>query len=198
MQTQESNAVPPEFKNIEQWIVRLDNPEREKKQLPNKVIEKLGLQTNDVLADIGAGTGYFALRIAAANPEVTVIAADSEPEMVAYLQYQAAERKLANVEPIVIDPVRPVLPVKANVALTVNTYHHIGNRVDYLKNLRGSMAPGARIAVIDFNLESPEGPPADHRISTAQVIDEFGQAGYTLAQDWKFLPFQYFLIFQQA
>lgn len=198
METQESNALPSEFKNIEQWIARLDNPEREKKQLPTEVIEKLLLQTNDVVADIGAGTGYFALRIAAAYPDVTVIAADSEPEMVAYLQYQAAERKLSNVEPIVIDPSRPVLPVKANVALTVNTYHHIDNRVEYLKNVRGNMAPGARIAVIDFNMASPEGPPPEHRIPTAQVVEEFAQAGFALAQEWNFLPFQYFLLFKQG
>ena len=196
MATQESNALPSEFKNLEQWIARLDNPEREKKQLPNEVIAKLELQQNDVVADIGAGTGYFALRIAAAYPQVTVIAADSEPEMVAYLQYQAAERKLDNLEAIVIDPAGPVLPVKANAALTVNTYHHIDNRVEYLKRLGGSMAPGARIAVIDFNMESPEGPPQDHRVPTAQVIDEFSQAGYALAQEWKFLLNQFFLVFK--
>lgn len=106
-------------------IARLDNPEREKKQLPNDVIAKLALQGDDVVADIGAGTGYFALRIAAAYPQVTVIVADSGPEMVAYLQYQAAERNLDNLEAIVIDPAGPELPVRANVALTVNTYHHM-------------------------------------------------------------------------
>ena len=198
MATQESNALPSEFKNLEQWIARLDNPEREKKQLPNEVIAKLELQQNDVVADIGAGTGYFALRIAAAYPHVTVIAADSEPEMVAYLQYQAAERKLDNLEAIVIDPAGPVLPVKANAALTVNTYHHIDNRVEYLKRLGGSMAPGARIAVIDFNMESPEGPSPEHRVPTAKVVEEFEQAGYVLEGEWKFLPFQFFLVFRQA
>ena len=198
METQESNALPSEFKNLEQWIARLDNPEREKKQLPNEVIAKLELQNHDVVADIGAGTGYFALRIAAAYPEVTVIAADSEPEMVAYLQYQAAARKLENLEPIVVDSASPVLPVKANVALTVNTYHHIDNRVEYLRNVRGSMAPGARIAVIDFNMASPEGPPPEHRVPMAQVVEEFTQAGYTLVEDCGLLPFQYFLIFKQG
>lgn len=191
-----NTGQPHEFKNIEQWIARLDNPEREKKQLPNEVIAKLELQSGDVLADIGAGTGYFALRIAAAYPKVRVIAADSEPEMVAYLQYQAAERKLANLEPIVIDSTGPELPAKASVALTVNTYHHIDNRVAYLKRLGANMAPGARIAVIDFNMESPEGPPPDHRVPTAQVVDEFKQAGYILTQEWKFLPNQFFLVFK--
>jgi cyclopropane fatty-acyl-phospholipid synthase-like methyltransferase len=191
-----NTGQPHEFKNIEQWIARLDNPEREKKQLPNEVIAKLDLKSGDVLADIGAGTGYFALRIAAAYPQVRVIAADSEPEMVAYLQYQAAERKLANLEPIVIDPAGPELPAKASVALTVNTYHHIDNRVEYLKRLGANMAPGARIGVIDFNMESPEGPPPDHRVPTAQVIDEFNQAGYMLTQEWKFLLNQFFLVFK--
>lgn len=185
------------FKGIEQWLKNLDNPERERKQLPNEVIGKLGLQSNDVVADIGAGTGYFAIRIAEAYPQVTVVAADPEQEMIDYLKSQSKERKLANLEPVMIDPSRPKLPVKANLALIVNTLHHIDDRVEYLKCLKESMASGSRIAVIDFTKDSLEGPPDDHRILGVEVVDELKQVGYTLELDLKFLPHQYFLIFKQ-
>jgi ubiquinone/menaquinone biosynthesis C-methylase UbiE len=186
-----------DFKDIEQWLSRLDNPEREKTQLPNEVIAKLALQPNEVVVDVGAGTGYFALRIAEAYPQVRVIAADAEAEMVGYLKSQATKRKLANLEPILLDAANPNLPVRANLALMVNAFHHIDNRVSYLKLLSKSMASGARIAVIDYSTESPEGPPAAHRIARAEVIEELKQADYELEQDLKFLPHQYFLIFKQ-
>lgn len=186
-----------DFKGIEQWIARLDTPEREKKQRPQEVIAKLGLQGTHVVADIGAGTGYFAIRIAEAYPQVRVLAADSEPEMVAYLKSQAAERNLANLDPLLLDPTEPNLPVQADLALIVDTFHHMHNRVEYLKSLRRSMAPGSRIAIIDYSVEALEGPPADHRISIADVVEELKQAGFRLEQDFGFLPDQYFLIFRQ-
>lgn len=187
-----------DFKGIDQWINRLDNPEREQRQLPHAVIAQLGLQSNDVVADIGAGTGYFALRIATAYPQVRVIAADPEPEMINYLRAQATARKLANLEPVIIDPAKPQLPVSAHLALFVDTLHHINKRVEYLQCLSKNLAAGARIAVIDYPLESPEGPPADHRLPMVTLVDELKQAGYALAQEIKLLPNQYFLIFKQS
>ncbi len=187
-----------EFKGIEQWRKVLEGPDRDKSQRPAEVIANLGLQPNDVVADIGAGTGYFAIRIAEAYPKVRVVAADAEQEMIDYLTTQSKARKLANLEPVTIDPARPELPVQANLALLVNTLHHINDRVAYIKCLNKSMAPGARIAVIDFTIEAPEGPPADHRIPAEAVRDELKQAGYALELDLKFLPNQYFLMFKQG
>ncbi len=186
------------FRGIEQWLKVLENPERDKSQRPEEVIANLGLQPNDVVADIGAGTGYFAIRIAEAYPQVRVVAADAEQEMIDYLTTQSKERNLANLEPVTIDPARPELPVQANLALLVNTLHHIDDRVAYLTHLNKSMAPGARIAVIDYTIEAPEGPPTDHRIPAEAVRDELKQAGYALELDLKFLPNQYFMMFKQG
>lgn len=185
------------FRGIEQWIQRLDNPEREKKQRPQEVIEKLDLHNGDVVADIGAGTGYFALRIAEAYPQVRVIAADAQREMVDYLETQVKARDLANLEAVVIHSARPKLPVKANLALMVDTLHHIADRTQYLSYLKESMAPGSRIAVIDYAKDAPEGPSDQHRISKEDVARDLEQVGYTLEMDLKFLPNQYILIFRQ-
>lgn len=185
-----------DFKGIEEWVRRLDNPEREKKQLPNEVIAKLQLQDNHVVADIGAGTGYFAIRIAEAYPHLRVLAADSEQEMVDYLATQSTVRKLANLEPVIIDPANPKLPVKADLALIVDTLHHIDNRVDYLHALSENMESGSRIAVIDYATEAAEGPPPEFRLPAVQVVEDFKQIGYSLKQEFGFLPNQYFLIFE--
>lgn len=186
------------FTGIEQWISRLDFPEREQEQRPAEVIANLALQDNDVIADIGAGTGYFAIRIARLYPQVTVIATDAQPEMVNYLQSQSTEQNLANLQPIVIDPDQPQLPSLANLALIVNTYHHIADRVAFLRSLSDSMASGARIAIIDYTLDAPKGPPADMRVSVATVEDELQQIGYHLQSNIDLLPNQYFLIFQRS
>lgn len=185
------------FSGIEEWIRRLDNPEREEKQRPHEVIEKLDLHDGDVVADIGAGTGYFALRIAASYPQVRVVAADAQREMVDYLATQVKARDLANLEPVVIHSARPKLPVKADLALMVDTLHHIADRTQYLGYLKGSLAPGSRIAVIDYAKDAPKGPPDQHRISKEGVARDLEGVGYTLEIDVKFLPNQYFLIFRQ-
>lgn len=184
------------FSGIEGWIQRLDNPDREKKQRPREVIEKLDLHKGDVVADIGAGTGYFALRIAQAYPQVRVIAADAQREMVDYLKTQVKARDLTNLEPVVIDSVKPKLPVKADLVLLVDTLHHIADRTQYLSYLKESMAPGSRIAVIDYAKDAPEGPADQHRIAKEDVARDLEQIGYMLELDLKLLPNQYFVIFR--
>ena len=187
-----------DFKGIERWVAVLDNPEREKKQHPSKVIESLPIQNHDVVADIGAGTGYFAIRIAEMYPQVSVIAADAEQEMVGYLQSQSKARELPNLEPVLIDSSKPQLPVKANLALFVDTLHHIDDRITYLKFLKESLAGDSRIAVIDYKKEAVEGPPEAFRIAIPELVEEFKAIGYALESDLRFLPNQYFLIFRQG
>lgn len=193
----ESDGHHAPFRDIAHWIEVLENPMREEGQRTAEIIAHLGLQPDDVVVDIGAGTGHFAIRIAQAYPDVKVLAVDTEPEMIAYLKARSIERNLANLEPVLIDPSRPKLPVKANLALIVHTLHHIDNRIDYLMALKESMASGARIAVIEFAQDAEEGPPEELRMADADVVDVFSQVGYTPEQKLYFLPNQYFLIFRQ-
>ena len=80
----------------------------------------------------------------------------------------------------------------------VDVYHHIANREVYFSKLRTSLKPGGRLAVIDFRMESPEGPPKDARIAPDRVRAELNKAGYAVDEEHAFLPNQYFLIFRPA
>jgi predicted methyltransferase len=92
----------------------------------------------------------------------------------------------------------PRLPQKADVVLLVDVYHHIGERERYFSKLSGDLKPGGRVAIIDFRMDSPEGPPKAARIEPERVKAEMKRAGYELAQEHAFLPRQYFLVFQPA
>jgi len=79
----------------------------------------------------------------------------------------------------------------------VDTYHHIGNRTQYFAKLKSLLRPTGRIAIVDFNADSPSGPPAQHRISPERVMEELNAAGYSLMETLQFLPRQYYLVFRK-
>ena len=87
------------------------------------------------------------------------------------------------------------LPEPVDVALVVDTYHHIGNRTQYFAKLKSSLRPAGRLVIIDFKADSPTGPPVQHRISAERVTQELEVAGYALVDTLQFLPRQYCLIF---
>ena len=118
------------------------------------------------------------------------------PGMVKYLGERAKREGLANLKPVQAAAGDARLPAKVDLVLLVDVYHHIGAREQYFRALAASLRPGARVAVIDFRLDSPEGPPKAARIAPEQVKAEFSRAGYALAEEHGFLPRQYFLIFR--
>lgn len=183
------------FDDLERWIQKFDDPKRDVWQKPNEVIKALNIGANDKVVDIGAGTGYFSLRIAKAYPTAKVYAADVEPNMVTHLEKQAKSLSVPNHIAIKVDPNEVRLPEKVNLVLVVDTYHHIDDRPSYFRHIRKQLADNARIAIIDFTPESPEGPPPEHRISKTELTKEMEQAGYKFNQEVTLLPNQYFLIF---
>ena len=186
------------FGNAEQWAHVFDDPKRDVWQKPHEVIKALALAPDAVVADIGAGTGYFSARLATMLPQGRVFAADIEPSMVRYLSERAARERLANMVPVLSHNDTPGLPVKVDLVLMVDTYHHILGREGYFRGLQGLLKPGGRIAIIDFSMDSPEGPPKQARLTPAQVTGEMARAGYVLAAQHDFLPRQYFLVFRPA
>lgn len=184
------------FGDAEKWAHVFDDPKRDEWQKPHQVIQALGLKADAVIADIGAGTGYFAARLANMLPRATVYAVDVEPDMVKYLGERAKRERLSNLKPIAATPGDAKLPAKADLVLLVDVYHHIEDRERYFGKLAASLKPGGRLAVIDFKPDAPEGPPKAARIAPEQVKAELAKAGYALVAEHAFLPRQYFLIFQ--
>jgi ubiquinone/menaquinone biosynthesis C-methylase UbiE len=184
------------FQNAQEWAKKFEDPARDAWQKPDEVVSALKLQSADKIADIGAGTGYFAWRLAKAIPQGRVYAVDVEKDMIDYLKEVGTKKNLSNLIPIHGTATDPKLPEKVNVALVVDTYHHIDSRPEYFRQLRQSLLPDARLVIIDFHEKSEEGPPPEHRLRKEEVISELKEAGYQLEDTLHFLPNQYFLIFR--
>jgi predicted methyltransferase len=183
------------FGDAEKWAHVFDDPERDAWQKPHQVIRALALEPGAAVADLGAGTGYFAARLANMLPKGTVYAVDIEPAMVKYLAERAQREKLANLKPVAGSAGDPRLPAKVDLILLVDVYHHIEDRERYFRRLAASLKPGGRLAVIDFRMDSPSGPPKSARVAPERVKAELAAAGYALAEEHGFLPRQYFLLF---
>ncbi len=186
------------FGDAEKWAHVFDDPERDAWQKPHQVIEALGLRPDAVIADIGAGTGYFAVRFANMVPAGKVYAVDVEPDMVRYLAERAKKEKRANLVAVKGAAGDPRLPEKADLVVLVDVYHHIEQRERYFRALAASLKPGGRIAVIDFRMDSPSGPPKSARVAPERVKAELAAAGYALSEEHGFLPRQYFLVFTRT
>lgn len=192
---QKPEHMQHKFDDPARYAKSFDDPSRDAWQMPARVIDTLALKPGMKLADIGAGTGYFSMRLAKV-PGVSVFAVDIEPKMIDYLKQRAQKEQLSNVTAVLAGAVSPNLPEPVDVILVVDTYHHLPNRPTYFRELKNSLKPGGRIAIVDFRKEAPDGPPAHFRFTPQQIQDEMKQAGYELQASHDFLPRQHFLIFR--
>ena len=186
------------FGDAEKWSKIFDDPKRDAWQKPHEVIRALALKPDAIVADIGAGTGYFAVRFAHMTPKGRVYGVDTEPDMVKHLAERAKRDGLGNLVAVAATPGDPKLPEKADLVILIDVYHHVESRERYFAALRDSLRPGGRVAVIDFRMDSPVGPPKAARIAPEQVKAELARAGYALEREHGFLPNQYFLVFAPA
>jgi cyclopropane fatty-acyl-phospholipid synthase-like methyltransferase len=186
------------FSGAEHWAKVFDDPERDKWQKPHEVISALKLAPAATVADIGAGTGYFAVRFAHMLSQGRVYGIDLEPDMVKYLGERAKKENLPNLTAVAGAPDDARIPAPVDLVILVDVYHHIDKRADYFRKLRASLKPGGRVAVIDFRMDAPTGPPKNARIAPERVKTEMQSAGYLLGEEQAFLPNQYFLIFRPA
>ncbi|HYR96855.1 MAG TPA: methyltransferase domain-containing protein [Candidatus Binatus sp.] len=176
------------------YIAELESPERARWQQPERVVEALRLRPGMVVADIGAGTGYFTRRFAAAvGPEGKVLALDVEPAMLEELRRRAAG--VENIELRQVAPGEPGLaPRSVDLVFICNTGHHLPDRARYYTKLRRALRPAGRLVLIDFyRRELPVGPPVKEKVSRAQTLREAEAAGFRLRTSHDFLPHQYFL-----
>jgi ubiquinone/menaquinone biosynthesis C-methylase UbiE len=190
---------PHSFEEVDRWVTVFEDPKREEWQKPDEVVKALNIKPGDVIADIGAGTGYFTRRFAvAAGPAGKALGLDIEPSMVKYMKDDAQKRGLKNYEARIVKANDPELaPGSVDVIFICDTYHHIEDRIVYLGNLKKALKPDGRVIIVDFyKRESPVGPPLEMKLSEDTVKEEFRQAGYHLTRSPIFLPYQYFLEFE--
>ena len=157
----------------------LERPERAQEEAPDKLIDLLELKPGDKVADIGAGTGYFAASLSeSVGPSGKVLALDVEPKMIDFLKRRVRDQQLSNVEPRLVQYDDPGLaPGSVARVLVVNTWHHIDDRARYARKLAQGLAPGGEIWIVDFTRESEQGPPPQYRQDATQVISELEDGG---------------------
>jgi ubiquinone/menaquinone biosynthesis C-methylase UbiE len=185
------------FDDPERYAKSFDDPARDAWQMPSRVIEALSLSPGAAVADVGAGTGYFSVRLAKAIPRGTVYAVDVEPSMLDHIRKRADGEGLKNLVTVHASGMSPNLPKPVDVVMVVDTYHHLPNRPLYFRDLQKSLNPAGRVAIIDFRKDSPDGPPPEFRFEASQIVAEMKQAGYRLAESHDFLPRQHFLVFSR-
>ena len=184
------------FDDPERYAKSFDDPARDEWQMPGRVIDALALAPGQAVADIGAGTGYFTVRLARSAARPTVYAVDIEKAMVDYVRQRAAKEGLKQVVAVQASASSANLPEPVDVVLVVDTYHHIPDRPVYFRELRKSMKPAARLAIIDFRKGAPSGPPEEFRFTPEEITAELKQAGFSLQAQHGFLPRQLFLIYR--
>lgn len=188
-------AMHRRFDNAETWAKVFDDPSRDSWQQPDLVLAALDLGPRMVMVDIGAGTGYFAVRLARAIPDGEVIATDIEPDMVRYLTERAAREQLPNLRAVVTPPADPQLaPGTVDRILVVDVWHHIDGKAAYASALARSLRPGGKLAIVDFKPSSRHGPPPEHRVTPEQIIAELRGAGLSAQVSGIALPEQYIVI----
>lgn len=179
------------------YIAALDDPKRDAYQKPHEVMTALDIKGGEVIADIGAGSGYFTLRLAHhVGPTGRVYAVDVSPDMIRHLHTRVRDAGLLNVSPILAPPHDPMLPQAVDRFVIVDVWHHIENQAAYLALMKKSLKPGGQVVMIDFHKRDlPVGPPAGMKIAREDLLKQMETNGFRLVKEHTFLPYQYFLVF---
>lgn len=179
------------------WLERVERVATER---PEEVLDAMGLEPGDVVADIGVGSGYFARRIARrVGPDGKVYGVDIQPEMLDILRERARQEGIDNIEPVLGEPDDPKLPPGAiDWMILVDVYHEISEPAVMLARMRQALAPDGRIALLEYRLEDRTADHifADHRMSIRQVLAEWKAAGFELVELHEFLPSQHMFVFR--
>ncbi len=181
--------------NFDELVARFEERSRAEWQKPEQIIASFGSLEGKTVADIGTGTGYFAFPIA--KKASKVVAIDIDQRFLDYIEQKKETQKTgANIETRLTGPDSAGLkPLEADMVLIVDTFHHIDNRVEYLKRMKGALRKGGVLVIIDFKKEkTPLGPPVEIRLAEEQVQSELKAAGYTIVStDRGTLPYQYLI-----
>ncbi len=179
------------------WLERSERAETER---PGEVVDSLGLEPDAVVADIGAGTGYFTFRLAERVPEGTVYAVDIQPEMLGIVEARAAGEGRENVVPVQGTVSNPNLPADAvDVVLIVDAYHEFSHPREMMQGIVRGLRPGGRVVLVEYRGEDPSVPIKPlHKMTEAQARRELEAVGLRHVETKDFLPRQHFLVFEKS
>jgi SAM-dependent methyltransferase len=176
----------------------LDREERDIEEEPDRAIDALELRAGDVVADVGAGSGYMSVRLAKrVGATGKVYATDIQPEMLALLERRLARDKVTNIVPILGAADDPKLPANAlDLELLVDVYHEFANPQAMLRGMRRALKPSGRLVLLEYRKEDPAVPiREDHKMSVAEAKLEVEAEGFTLSRVDRRLPRQHILVF---
>jgi len=177
----------------------LERTEREKEEAPSKAIAALKLAPDAVIADIGAGSGYYTFRLAPLVPQGKVVAIDIQPEMLDYMKEEMRARGAKNVEPhlgSVTDLKLP--PASLDAVLMVDAYHEFDHPAEMLASIQSALKKGGRIYLLEFRAEDPKVPiKPHHKMSEAQARKELESAGFRFVENRPDLPWQHLMVFEK-
>jgi ubiquinone/menaquinone biosynthesis C-methylase UbiE len=169
-----------------------DDPARDAWQRPGEVLRALELESAMTVADVGAGTGYFAVRLARAVPRGEVIATDIEPDMVRFLNERARREGLTNLRALQgTHSASGLAAGSVDRILVVHVWHHLGDRKAYARDLAAGLRPDGRVFVVDFQPTAHRGPPVETRVAPEAVIAALESAGLSASVSPVVLPDQY-------
>jgi ubiquinone/menaquinone biosynthesis C-methylase UbiE len=175
----------------------LDAPDRDLWQRPAEIMDALGIADGSIVADIGAGSGWFTIRLARrVGPQGIVYAQDVQQEMLNAITRRVQREGFTNVRSVLGLKSDPRLTRPVDAVLMVDAYHEVEDRVTMLTNLAKALKPQGRLGIVDFKLDGTgPGPSSEERVSPDVVVKDAAQAGLKLIRQEPFLQYQYFLIF---
>lgn len=180
------------FADADAWTQVFDDPARDDWQRPDEVLRALELDPALAVADVGAGTGYFSVRLSRVVLQGKVIATDIEPDMVRFLSERARREGLTNLRAIQgTHEASGLGACSVDRILLVHVWHHLGDRNAYARDLAAALRPGGRVVVVDFQLAAHRGPPAEMRVAPEEVIAALESAGLSARISPIALPDQY-------
>lgn len=188
----QARIFPPEE------LGQLEGPDRELWQKPDQIMDALGIADGSTVADLGAGGGWFTVRLARrVGPQGLVYAEDIQEPMIESMERRVSREGLRNVRMVLGTPDDPKLPArKLDAVLIVDVYHEVADRVALLRKVRESLTPLGRLGIVDFKKDGGgPGPMMEERMDEAVVINDAKAAGLHLLSREAFLPYQYLLIF---
>ena len=175
----------------------LNRPERIQEEMPDTVVENMNLEPNEVVADIGAGSGYFSFRIAAKVPEGKVLAVDIQPEMLELIEAQMGQQGVTNIEGVLGAADNPNLPANSiDAAIMVDAYHEFSHPFEMIDGIYQALRPGGRIFLLEYRGEDASVPIRPlHKMTEEQVVREMSVFGLDWTDTLDFLPWQHMMIF---